>query len=198
MNDVPRPRDTQIITVANQKGGVGKSTNSINICAALGERGYRCLLIDLDATSGGTKALKVPTSGWVGTFELITGEEEPIGCIIDETEEEIALPRGVHLVPSSRKLNELDAWLLNPDNRWANPLDLLIEPLSKLKGEYDFIFLDTPPQITKTSLPAFKVADYVILTATPEKLAVDGLADALTDINNAQRAGNSDLQLLGP
>ena len=197
MNDVSRPRDTRIITVANQKGGVGKSTNSINIAAAMGERGYRSLLVDLDATSGATKALKAPTSGWVGTYELITAEEEPADCIIDETEEELTLPRGVHLVPSSRKLNELDAWLLHPDNRWANPLDLLIEPLGKLRGAYDFIFLDTPPQITKTSLPAFKAADYVILSATPEKLAVDGLADALTDINNAQRAGNANLQLLG-
>lgn len=197
MNDVPRPHDTKVITVANQKGGVGKSTNSINIAAALGERGYRCLLIDLDVTSGATKALGVPTKGWVGVFELITAEEEPEGCIIDETEEEISLPRGVHFIPSSRKLIELDAWLTNADNRWANPLDILSEPLAKLQGQYDFIFLDTPPQITKTSLPAFKVADYVILTATPEKLAVDGLADALADINNAQRAGNAELQLLG-
>jgi len=63
--------------------------------------------------------------------------------------------------------------------------------------KYDFLILDTPPQITKTSLPAFKVADYVILSATPEGLAVDGLADAITDINNAQRAGNRRLQLLG-
>ncbi len=197
MNDVSKARNTRIITVANQKGGVGKSTNSINIAAAMGERGLRSLLIDLDATSGATKALKAPTSGWMSTFEFITREVEPTDCIIDEHEEGISLPRNVHLVPSSRKLNELDAWLLHPDNRWANPLDLLNEPLGKLKGLYDFIILDTPPQITKTSLPAYKVADYIILSATPERLAVDGLADALTDINNAQRAGNENLQLLG-
>jgi len=79
----------------------------------------------------------------------------------------------------------------------VNPLDLLLEPVSKLRGHYDYIFLDTPPQITKTSLPAFKAADYVLLSATPERLAVDGLADALTDIRNAQRAGNANLRLLG-
>ncbi len=197
MDTTQNPRNTQIITVANQKGGVGKSTNSINIAAALGERGFSTLLIDLDATSGATKALKAPTTGWMSTYEFITQEVEPDDCIIDEREEEVTLPRGVHLIPSSRKLNELDAWLIHPDNRWANPLDLLIEPLAKLNGRYDFVLLDTPPQITKTSLPAFKAADFVILSATPEKLAVDGLADAIADINNAQRAGNDKLQLLG-
>jgi len=189
-------RRTHVIAVANQKGGVGKTTNTINIASALGELGNRSLIIDLDMTAGATKALGAPTSGWVSTFELLTGEE-PTECIIDEAEEEVPLPRGIHLVPSSRKLSELDAWLAQRDNRWVNALDLLLGPVEKLRGRYDFVFLDTPPQITVTSLPAFKAADYVLLSAVPERLAVDGLADALTDIRNAQRAGNAKLRLLG-
>ncbi len=197
MAERPSGHKTHVIVVANQKGGVGKTTNTINIAAALGELGNRSLIVDLDMTAGATKALSAPTSGWVSTYELITGAEDPTDCIIDETDEEVKLPRGIHLIPSSRKLNELDAWLAHPENRWVNPLDLLLEPIGKLRGQYDFIFLDTPPQITKTSLPAFKAADYVLLSATPERLAVDGLADALTDIRNAQRAGNASLRLLG-
>lgn len=196
MTEASQVRRGHVIAVANQKGGVGKTTNSINIAAAMGELGYQSLIVDLDMTAGATKALNAPTSGWMSTFELITGEE-PTDCIIDDTEEEVPLPRGVHLIPSSRKLVELDAWLTLADNRWVNPLDLLIAPLATLRPRYDFIFLDSPPQITKTSLPALKAADFVILAAAPDRLAVDGLADALTDIRNAQKAGNTDLRLLG-
>lgn len=197
MNERTEDRATHVVVVANQKGGVGKTTNTINIAAAMGELGHRSLIIDLDMTAGATKALNVPTSGWVSTFELVTRAEEAEHCIIDETEEEVVLPRGVHLVPASRRLNELDAWLAHPENRWVNPLDLLLEPMEQLRGLYDFVFLDTPPQITKTTLPAFRAADYVILSATPERLAVDGLADALMDIANAKRAGNDGIRLLG-
>ena len=189
-------REARIITVSNQKGGVGKTTTTINLASALGELGKRTLIIDLDMTAGATKALNAPTSGWMSTYELITGDE-PEACVIDENEDEVPLPRGISLIPSSRKLSELESWLTTADNRWVNPLDLLLEPMAKLGNLYDFIILDTPPQITKTSLPAYKAADYILLATNPERLAVDGLADAITDIRNAQKAGNANLRLLG-
>ena len=190
-------RRTWVLALANQKGGVGKTTNTINLAGALGTLGYESLIIDLDMTAGATKALGAPTSGWVSTFELLTGDEPPEDCIIDERDEEVTLPPHIHLIPSSRKLNELDTWLGRDENRWVNPLDLLAEPIQGLRGRYDFIFLDTPPQITRTSLPAFKVADFILLSATPDKLAIEGLGEALRDIASAQRAGNPDLTLLG-
>ncbi len=197
MEEGAEARKTHVVAVANQKGGVGKTTNTIQLAAALCELGKRSLIIDLDMTAGATKALGAPTAGWVSTFELLTQSEAPEDCVIGDNDEEVPLPPGIHLVPSSRKLNELDAWLALPDNRWVNPLDLLLKPIEELRGRYDFVFLDTPPQITKTSLPAFKAADFVILSATPERLAIDGLADALGDLANARKAGNPGLQLLG-
>lgn len=187
-------RTTYVIAIGNQKGGVGKTTNAINIAAALSELGRTSLLIDLDMTAGATKSLGAPTEGWISTFELMTGAEDAEGTIIGDEEKEVALPPGMHLIPSSRKLSELDTFLAS--NPWVVHQDLLLNPISRLRGLYDYIFLDTPPQVTKTTVPALKAADFVILSAMPDHLAVAGLGDALKDIASAKRYGNSSLTLL--
>lgn len=188
-------RDTVIVTVGNQKGGVGKTTNAIHLASALAERGRLSLIIDLDMTSGATKALRAPTEGWISSFELLTGAENPADTIITDAEPEVPLPTNVHLVPSSRKLAELDLFLAQ--NPWVVHQDLLIEPMRALRGRYDYVFLDTPPQKTKTTIPALKVADFAILSAMPDHLAVSALGEALQDISTAQRHANPRLALLG-
>lgn len=185
---------THVIVVGNQKGGVGKTTNTINIAAALGECGRTSLIIDLDMTAGATKSLGVPTEGWISSFELLTGAEDAEGTIIGEDEKEAPLPPHIHLIPSSRKLVELETFLTS--NPWIVHQDLLLEPIKRLRGRYDYIFLDTPPQVTKTTVPALKAADYVILSAMPDHLAIAGIADALSDIATAKKYGNSHLALL--
>jgi chromosome partitioning protein len=190
-----RIRNTTVIAVGNQKGGVGKTTNTIQIAGALAERGRKSLIIDLDMTSGATKALRAPTEGWISSFELLTGAENAEDTIITNEEPEVPLPPNIHLVPSSRKLAELDTFLAQ--NPWLIHQDLLIEPMNRLRGRYDYIFLDTPPQKTKTTIPALKVADYAVLSAMPDHLAVSALAEALSDIAAAQRHANAQLELLG-
>lgn len=192
--DITR-RETVIIAVGNQKGGVGKTTNTIQMAAALAERGRKSLIIDLDMTSGATKALRAPTEGWVGSYELLTGAENAEDTIITNDETEVQLPPNVHLVPSSRKLAELDIFLAQ--NPWLIHQDLLLEPMARLHGRYDYIFLDTPPQKTKTTIPALKVADFVVLSAMPDHLAVSALAEALSDIATARKHANPKLALLG-
>ena len=188
-------KNTSVIAVGNQKGGVGKTTNTIQLASALSERGRLSLIIDLDMTSGATKALRAPTEGWNSSFELLTGAEDAEDTIITNEEEEVRLPPNVHLVPSSRKLAELDTFLAQ--NPWVVHQDLLLEPISRLRGKYDYIFLDTPPQKTKTTIPGLKAADYVILSAMPDHLAVSALGEALQDIATAQKHANSHLTLLG-
>lgn len=188
-------RKTAVIAVGNQKGGVGKTTNTIQLAGALAERGRLSLIIDLDMTSGATKALRAPTEGWISSFELLTGSENAEDTIIRNDEEEVPLPPNVHLVPSSRKLAELDTFLAQ--NPWVIHQDLLVEPINRLRGRYDYIFLDTPPQKTKTTIPALKVADFVLLTAMPDHLAVSALGEALQDIATAQKRANPNLTLLG-
>ena len=188
-------RKTVVISVGNQKGGVGKTTNTIQLASALAERGRLSLIIDLDMTSGATKALRAPTDGWNSSFELLTCAENAEDTIIDNNEEEVPLPPNVHLIPSSRKLAELDTFLAQ--NPWVIHQNLLVEPINRLRGRYDYIFLDTPPQKTKTTIPALKVADYAILSAMPDHLAVSALGEALLDIATAQKFANSQLMLLG-
>ncbi|HMI85627.1 MAG TPA: ParA family protein [Polyangiaceae bacterium] len=188
-------KTTHVIAVTNQKGGVAKTTNCINLAAALAELGRVSLIVDLDMTAGATKVLGAPTTGWVSTYELLTGAEAPVDCIITDQDAEVKLPKGIHLIPSSRKLVELDQFLSK--DAWVVPQDILVEPIKQLRGRYDYIFLDTPPQITKTTVPAYKAADFVLLSALPTHLSTEGLAEALKDIHSAQKYGNQDLQLLG-
>ena len=187
-------KTTHVIALGNQKGGVGKTTNTINIAAALGELGRTSLIVDLDMTAGATKSLGAPTEGWISSFELMTGAEDAEGTIIGDEEEEVPLPPNIHLIPSSRKLSELDTFLAS--NPWIVHQDLLLEPITRLRGTYDYIFLDTPPQVTRTTVPALKAADFVILSAMPDHLAIAGLGDALRDISSAKQYGNSSLTLL--
>jgi chromosome partitioning protein len=188
-------KKTVVISVGNQKGGVGKTTNTIQLASALAERGRLSLIVDLDMTSGATKALRAPTEGWNSSFELLTNAENAEDTIIRNDEEEVPLPHNVHLIPSSRKLAELDTFLAQ--NPWVIHQNLLVEPINSLRGRYDYIFLDTPPQKTKTTIPALKVADYAILSAMPDHLAVSALGEALLDIATAQKFANTDLMLLG-
>ena len=188
-------RNTVVIAIGNQKGGVGKTTNTIQLASALSELGRLSLIIDLDMTSGATKALHAPTDGWNSSFELLTGAEPALDTIITNSEEEVPLPPNVHLVPSSRKLAELDTFLAK--NPWVIHQDLLLEPINQLRGKYDYIFLDTPPQKTKTTIPALKVADAAILAAMPDHLAVSAMGEALLDIATAQQHANTRLMLLG-
>ena len=107
----------------------------------------------------------------------------------------MALPPNIHLVPSSRKLAELDTFLVQ--NPWLIPPDLLIGPMNRMRGPYDQIFLNTPLQKTKTRIPTLKVADYGVLSAMPDNLAVNGLAQATLDVTAAQRHVKARLQLPG-
>ncbi len=142
---------TKIIVLANQKGGVGKTTNAIHIAAAFAEIGRKCLIIDLDASAGATKTLGAPLVGWNTAYELLTGEVDPVDAIITDVDPEIKLPRNIHLIPASPKLNELDSFLTSIDNLGVVPQDLLLAPLKSIRGAYDYIILDSPPLVTKTT-----------------------------------------------
>ena len=190
-------RKTHVVMIGNQKGGVAKTTNTLNLAGALIERGKKVLVIDLDATGGATKALGAPTSGWHSSYELITGGAPPFECIIKADDDQVKLPAGIELIPGSKQLVDLENWMRTRENKWLIHQDLLLKPIAQLRGAYDFIFFDTPPQITTTTLPAMKAADFVILSTMPETASTDQLADALQDVRTCQSGPNPNLRLLG-
>ena len=179
-----------VIGVGNQKGGVGKSTNTVHIAAALGEKGYRCLIIDLDPTAGATKLFGIDPDSFAGTLELITDENEtPMSLAITDN-----MPQSVSIITARTDLNNLDA-ILGP---MTDKVRLLDGALEIARSEYDYIFLDTPPYAGATlTVAAYASADWFLLSVFPEPLAIGGLSAALKDIQQARKRLNRNLEILG-
>jgi len=193
-----RQRNTAVIGIGNQKGGVGKTSVTAHLAAALGERGLSVLAVDLDMNYGLTQHFGIEPEAFLGTFEVLVGEEDPEHVIITGPEDGIDLPRGVHVIPSRRKLEEIDR-TLSEKNKFVVKHNALVKPLQKIRtlDRYDLILLDTAPNATTPTLAAYRSADWFLLTAMPDPFATRGLNDALQDIHDAQENGNPELKLLG-
>lgn len=178
-----------LIAVGNQKGGVGKTTNTIHLAAALGEKGYRCLILDLDPAAGATKHLGVPVHSFAGILELLTTSETPESLAISE-----GMPKGIHLIPSRPQLAELDTLL----SKFVDRTTVLERPLDLARPHYDFIFLDTPPSAgSTTTVAAYSSAEWFLLSAFPHPLSLGGLNEALKDIADVRQRRNPRLEILG-
>lgn len=191
-------RNTLVVGIGNQKGGVGKTSVTAHLAAALGERGLSVLGIDLDMNYGLTQHFGIEPEAFLGTFEVLVGEENPEHVIITGADDGVEFPRGVHIIPSRRKLEEIDR-TLSAKNKFVVKHDALIKPLEKIRAldRYDVILLDTAPNATTPTLAAYRSADWFILTAMPDPFATRGLSDALQDIHDVQGNGNASLRLLG-
>jgi chromosome partitioning protein len=189
------PRPTRVIAVGNQKGGVGKTTNTVHIATALGEIGRRCLVWDLDMNYGTTRHFGIPGDAFLGTFEVLMGEELTENVIISE-EDDVKLPTNVHVIASRRKLEQIDD-ALSSKNKFVVRQHVLLDPLRQLRGKYDYIFLDTAPNATTPTVAAYAAAEWFLLSAMPDPFAVAGLKDALEDIDSARQHGNDRLRVLG-
>jgi chromosome partitioning protein len=196
MDDKRTTTSTTVIAVGNQKGGVAKTTNTVHMAAALGERGRRCLIIDLDMNQGATRHLGITSEAFLGSYEMLIGEELAEDVIITNDDEGVELPENVHLISARRNLEKVEQALLQT-NKFLITQDVLIEPLRSLNGKYDYIFLDTAPNATTPTVAAYKAAKWFILSAFPDPLAISGLTDALVDIRAAQHHGNPALRILG-
>jgi chromosome partitioning protein len=188
-------KNAKVIAVGNQKGGVAKTTNAVHLAVALTELGRKVLLWDLDAHAGTTKHFGITPGAYWGTFEVLTGEDTPENIILTDNEEDVKLPKNLHLITASRNLEGVDK-ALGPEHKFF-PASILREPLNSLRPLYDYIILDTGPNSSTPTLAAYMAADYFILSTTPQAFSIQGIQEAVGDIQGAIRQGNSRLVVLG-
>ena len=198
MQSTTPKRHTRVIAVGNQKGGVGKTTNTVHIARALAESGRKVLIIDLDMNHSATRHFGVEPEAFLGSFEMLMGDEPAENLILTaaDKEEGVSLPDNLDLIAAARKLEGIDQAVMSK-SKFMTPLEVMKAPLESLRGKYDYIFLDTAPNATLPTLAAYMNADYFILSAMPDPFAIAGLNDAVRDIVDARTRGNMKLALLG-
>ena len=160
----------KIIAVANQKGGVGKTTTTVNLSAALCLLGKKILLTDCDPQGNATSGMGVSKSKSPGTYEMLISGADVISCI-SKTKYGDVIPAGRNLAAASIELGELD-------NRERTLRNALIQ----LYSDYDYIFIDCPPSLELLTVNALVAADSVLIPMQCEYYALEGIADLMNSI----------------
>ncbi len=178
----------RIIAVANQKGGVGKSTTTINLSACLAEVGKKVLVIDVDPQGNSTSGLGVEKNNQETTvYELLIGQ-----CTIDE-----AIINNVFdnldIIPSNINLSGAEIDLIGIDEREY----ILKKEIDKVKDRYDYILLDCPPSLTMLTVNAMVAADTILVPIQCEYYALEGLSQLLHTINLVKKRLNPNLEIEG-
>jgi chromosome partitioning protein len=183
-------KTNRIIAIANQKGGVAKTTTAINLAASLAMAGQRILVVDLDPqanlTSGLGKKGQPPDAGTV--YEALTGDhDDPLEFVIPTSFDHLAL------LPSDRDLTGAEIELVAFEDREQR----LRKLLDILRPRFDYIFVDTPPSLGLLTLNALVAADTVLIPLNCEYFALEGIAELLATIDRVRGSFNPDLDVEG-
>ncbi|QBR75273.1 ParA family protein [Microbacterium sediminis] len=174
---------TRVMTVSNQKGGVGKTTTTVNIAAAIAELGGRVLVIDLDPQGNASTALGVPHSADVPSIYDVLIDDFPIADVIQpspESENLFCAPSTIHLAGAEIELVSQVA----REHRLKTALDTF---LAEQEHAFDFILIDCPPSLGLLTINAFTAADEVFLPIQAEYYALEGLSQLLGNIKMIQK-----------
>jgi chromosome partitioning protein len=182
-----RRGETRVISLANQKGGVGKTTTAVNLAAALALKGRRVLIVDVDPQSNATTGLGVDRSAHVSTYDVIAGSAG-LGDAVTPTAIE-----GLELVPSSPDLAGAEVELVDADRREAR----LAAAVDGIRGRHDFVFLDCPPSLGLLTVNALVAADDLFVPVQCEYYALEGLGQLLETAERVRRALNPSLRIAG-
>ena len=177
----------KIVAIANQKGGVGKTTTSVNLAACLAVLEKKVLLIDADPQANATSTLVLNPEIEIGTYQLIEGQIKVEDLIIETTSPNLKI------IPANIDLVGIEIELVDKKNREK----MLLNALESVKDNYDYIFIDCPPSLGLITLNCLTAADSVIIPIQCEYFALEGLGKLLSTIRKIQELHNSELDVEG-
>ena len=178
----------KIIAIANQKGGVGKTTTSINLSACLAEKGKKVLVIDTDPQGNTTSGFGIEKNDLENTiYELILGECSIRDCIIKNVQENVSI------LPANVNLAAAEIELIGVERKEY----ILKNEVDYIKGEYDFIIIDCPPSLNMLTINAMTTADSVLVPIQCEYYALEGLSQLIHTVNLVKERLNPELDMEG-
>ncbi len=176
------------ISLANQKGGVGKTTSAVNCAAAVAALDKRVLLVDLDPQGNATSGVGISRKNIkLSSYDLMIGRAEARDVIIDTGF------KNLHVIPSQMSLAGAEIELVDMDNRSV----ILKEALSEIAEEYDYVFIDCPPSLGILSINALAASSGVIIPMQCEFYALEGLSQLMLSIKNVKKRYNPSLEITG-
>ena len=178
----------RIISIANQKGGVGKTTTSINLSAALGEKGKKVLVIDSDPQGSTTSGYGIDKNDLdYSLYDLMLGECSVHDCIIKD------VIKNVSLIPSNVDLSAVEIELIGKEYKETT----LKKEIDYIKDKYDFIIIDCPPALSILTINSMTASNSVLVPLQCEYYALEGLSDLLHTVNLVQERLNPELNIEG-
>ncbi len=188
---LPLPERTRVFTVANQKGGVGKTTTTVNLAAALARAGAHVLVIDLDPQGNASTALGVEHRSETASVYDVIINDEPIASVVQKSPEFEGLycvPATIHLAGAEIELVSLVA----REQRLRTALELF---LAQAPEQFHYVFIDCPPSLGLLTINAFVAAQEVLIPIQCEYYALEGLSQLLTNIQLIERHLNPQLSV---
>lgn len=176
------------IAVANQKGGVGKTTTTVNLSAALGAQGKKVLVVDTDPQGNTTSGFGVDKNNIENTiYELMLGEITTDECIIKN------IVDNVDIIPANVNLAAVEVELMDKENREF----IVKDAIDWVKDQYDFIMVDCPPSLSTLTINSMTAADTVLVPIQCEFYALEGLSQLITTVNLVKERLNPELGMEG-
>ncbi len=176
-----------IVSLVNQKGGVGKTTTAVSLAVALGRSGQNVLLVDLDPQANATSALGVDGRGRAGTYDAILDGTPMVECVVKVEAEQVSV------VPSSAELSGAEVELVPVMARERR----LTASLEQVRDSFDWILIDCPPSLGLLTINALTASDAVIIPVQCEYMALEGLSRLVETLDLVKRNLNPRLHVLG-